>query len=1072
MYKRIIPAVSLLILWTGVIFIGQVSAASPAARIRLEEKLMKTYRLGPDDPNPPLFDDRVYPYPMQTDITRNSVDSLQKVITLENDYIKVLMLPEIGGRLLGAMDKTNDNYEFLYYNKVIKPALIANRGAWLSGGIEWNFPSFGHTVTTIAPMHYKIIENPDGSVTCVVGETEYVRRMRWSVSLTVYPDKSYIKIVNTLYNCTPLHHNAYYWQNAAVHATMDAQVIFPPTNYTMPFGGSRMFPWPILDGVDVSLYKNTAEAFDYFCGMPGEYNGIYYHEKDEGTVHYANKFDVPGRKFFTWGTSDNGNIWIDILTDEDGQYLEIQNGRLPTQGDVWKFGPFAVERFVDYWYPVKKMEGFVKANQFAAVNCEQRDGGIFVAVNVTEHRRNLRLVLKGDGRELYSTSIPDIAPEGHFSQLVSTSARPSVPELILYDSDGNELIHYTREEITTPIPEAKASPGEKPGMTAQDLYLLGYNFEKRWQPERAAEYYRRAIEKEPNHTEALYRVGLYYYKTAQFQMALESLTTAVDLNEDFSDARYYRGLTCLMLGDEVQAEKDLQMVRRRMPYRGPAYYLLSQMSMKKGDYHEALEMINESLRYSPDNYKAMAVKAFILRKLKKYSEAEVVLRDLLNEDPLNVPAHCESFFLHRAQGSETIAESARNEFMKMCYRGYEDFVETAIDYAACGLLDNAGEILDMGIERSSGNVSPMLYYYAGYFSGKAGKGQESRDYFGRAMKASPDYAFPNRIECVAVLKSAIRANPDDWKARYLLATYLASKDQWKDALRIYYEAEQLGASFSVLYRNVASIYQERARNPEKAAEYYRKAISANPGDYNYYLDLDQIYRQLRLIEKRVELFESAPAAVMENFNSQLGLANLKMELGDYDAALRILEEGTFHPWELWTGARRSYHVGHFCRGMERMMAGTYYNAIEDFMAVEIFPRNLGTGRRHDDVFPRENYFAGICYNRLGQNAKAREIFKTVSEYAVAEFSEDNCFRAYALKELGSNDYKAILRDILSHAEDRQGGRRGGQQSAYLEGLAYFGLDYRDKAIESLRKCLDADPYNQPAKIMLRYITQQ
>ncbi|MCP4641399.1 MAG: DUF5107 domain-containing protein, partial [bacterium] len=294
-------------------------------------------------------------------------------------------------------------------NHVVKPSLVALRGAWISGGIEWNFPTRGHTTNTLSPVMHTIVEAGDGSVTCVVGTTEWVRRMKWSAGITVYPDRSCFRTRIMLANPTLTHNRAYFWANAATHARPDTRVVFPPADHT--FAGMRRNPepWPINRGKDVSWYRNTPFAHDFFCGVPGDFHGAYNSDHECGTVHTASGYESPGQKFWTWGTAASGTIWEELLTDEDGQYIEVQAGRLPTQGDTWIFEPHMQEQWDEHWYPVRDMKGFVKANTEAAVNLAVRDGTAFVAVNTTREYRDATLRILGDGKPVHSHKL-EIGP--------------------------------------------------------------------------------------------------------------------------------------------------------------------------------------------------------------------------------------------------------------------------------------------------------------------------------------------------------------------------------------------------------------------------------------------------------------------------------------------------------------------------------------------------------------------------------------------------------------------------------------------------------------------------------------
>ncbi|MEM2028146.1 MAG: DUF5107 domain-containing protein, partial [Candidatus Bathyarchaeia archaeon] len=309
-----------------------------------EPLVIPTYQISDPDPNPIFYTGRayqgaqghVYPYPMLDKLTDNRIEKVYKAAFLENEYIKVCVLPEIGGRIFFATDKTN-NYDFFYHQHVIKPALIGMLGAWISGGVEWNIPHH-HRATTFMPVDYTLRENPDGSKTIWVGEIELRHRMKWIVGITLYPGKSYIEVTIKLFNRTPLAHSFLIWANPAVHANENYQIIFPPRTEYATFHGKNQFShWPIsyevfagvdyTSGVDVSWWKNHPAPTSFFAwNYKDDFLAGYDHGKRAGTVAVANHHIVPGKKFFLWGNGSEGRMWEKILTDADGPYIELMIG--------------------------------------------------------------------------------------------------------------------------------------------------------------------------------------------------------------------------------------------------------------------------------------------------------------------------------------------------------------------------------------------------------------------------------------------------------------------------------------------------------------------------------------------------------------------------------------------------------------------------------------------------------------------------------------------------------------------------------------------------------------------------
>ena len=249
-----------------------------------EKKLIiPTYEIGSEDRNPPFQrtgNGSIYPYAMQDDLDGERMDKAYNAVYLENRYLRVIVLPEIGGKLYSAQDKSTGN-ELFYRNNVVKPGLIALRGAWISGGIEFNFPH-GHTVSTFMPVDYVLRENEDGSASVIVSNLEGIFRMKWAVSITLYPDTSHIETTIFLYNRTPLPHRYYFWANSAVPATERMRFIYPMTKATT---GNRVVNFPIHEGVDLSWYVNHPRAVDLFAlDTREDFFGCYEHDADAGVI--------------------------------------------------------------------------------------------------------------------------------------------------------------------------------------------------------------------------------------------------------------------------------------------------------------------------------------------------------------------------------------------------------------------------------------------------------------------------------------------------------------------------------------------------------------------------------------------------------------------------------------------------------------------------------------------------------------------------------------------------------------------------------------------------------------------
>ncbi|NLH18200.1 MAG: DUF5107 domain-containing protein, partial [Phycisphaerae bacterium] len=433
-----------------------------------EDKItLPSYRVDKPDPNPMFYKGEsyqgakkmIYPYALIDGLTgiRENADWI--ALNLENEYLKLVVLPEIGGRLFSATDKTN-NYDLLYRQHVIKPALIGMLGAWISGGIEWCV-FHHHRNTTHMPVDYQLVENSDGSKTIWLAETERRHRMRWTIALTLQPGKSYFQADVTLFNRRPLPNSILYWANVAVAVNDDYQVIFPPSVQMATYHSKNDFAyWPIgrgryrgtdYTGIDQSWWKNHPKPVSFFAwNNPEDFMGGYDHGRNAGIVHIGNHNIVCGAKLWEWGPN---NIWdTKVLTDSDGPYAELMVGAFSdNQPDYSWIKPGEVKRFRQYWYPVRDIGGFKNATLDAAVNLELTDGKVKLGFHATSAFPKAIALLTAKGKPIVEKTI-DIAPEKPFVETVPVDAPIRSTDLIaiLKSADGKVLVEYQPKKLPDP----------------------------------------------------------------------------------------------------------------------------------------------------------------------------------------------------------------------------------------------------------------------------------------------------------------------------------------------------------------------------------------------------------------------------------------------------------------------------------------------------------------------------------------------------------------------------------------------------------------------------------------------
>lgn len=346
-----------------------MSAAFAVATVSETELELPTYPFS--DPNPvPRTASNNYPYFFFDGTSAKSVSKRWKAVILENAKIKVTILPEIGGKIWGAVDKAT-GHEFIYFNHAVKFRNIARRGPWCSGGIEFNFGIIGHSPSTSTPVSYFCRTNADGSASYFCADTELICRTTWQVEVNLPPDADHFFTRTTWFNGSNFSTPYYQWMNAAYSVRGNPEFCFPGSAYIGHCGDSHL--WPIdADGHDLSVYSGNAfggPKSEHVLNGDNSIYGIWWPEKKIGSIHTNHATQKYGRKVWLWSLSRSGGIWEDLLTDEDGQYTELQSGRCfnqpaDTHTTPFKhtaFAPGATDVFEEQWGVVRDKAVFDRA---------------------------------------------------------------------------------------------------------------------------------------------------------------------------------------------------------------------------------------------------------------------------------------------------------------------------------------------------------------------------------------------------------------------------------------------------------------------------------------------------------------------------------------------------------------------------------------------------------------------------------------------------------------------------------------------------------------------------------------
>jgi len=1066
-----------LLLTTCIILIltGRGLQAQPTDTVKVWEETitLPTYRMNPNDPNPAFFQNQsyqgasrvIYPYPLQDNYTNEKVNEQYNALFLENEFLKVCVLPEIGGRLFYATDKTNE-YELFYRQRVIKPASIGMTGAWISGGIE--FCVFHHhRASTHMPVDYRLTENPDGSSTIWIGEFEPRHRMNWTIGITLYPGRSYLEVAGTLMNTTENINSFLYWANVATHVNEDYQVIFPPSTDFAVFHAKNSFAhWPITtepytgkeyyrNHIDASWWKNHPVQNSFFAyDLKEGFLAGYDHGKDAGTVHVCNSNIVKGAKLWEWGPGYMGSMWdTKVLTDEDGPYAELMAGAYSdNQPDYSWIKPYEVKQFKQYWYPLRETKGVTNANLEASINLEISESGkVFIAANTTERMEAAEIVLNNKSSTVVKRTI-DIDPGNPFSEMLTLDV--DIPEhdlkLSLLNSSGQEIISYQADPPAPvpPLPEAMFPPGPPAEIeTTEELYYTGMRIRQfhnaRTKPE---DYFLEALARDSLDVRCNNAMGIIHKERGEMEEAKFYLRKAISrLTKDYTRPRdceplYHLGVILKNEGNYESAIDTLYRAAWDYEFRSASYLHLAQVFSLQGNFTDALDAVNESILVNAMNINALSLRATLLRRLNQPESAASAAQKILNIDPINKYAANELRIISDRYGEEKAAR--RDEaLLKHLLRDYpENYLELAVDYLNSGLRQEARQILQMAKASGKPGLSdyPTIHYYLGYLNHLHGNIEAAQEEFQAGMSLPVDYCFPFRLETLEVYNTALEYQPDDAIACYYTGNLLFDKQPDK-AMQMWEAAVSKDPSIAVAHRNLGFGYDQYAGDIDKAISAYETALSHDKTKSKYYTELDRLYeRRGDPLDKREDLLTSNHEYVSGRQDALIQEIKVLVQTGGYDKAIEYMTDTYFHRQEGREQLHGQHVTAHILRAKQLLSEGAHDRAVEDLLVADSYPENHMVGRDTAyDRNPQIYFYTGLAYELAGDKKLAKG-FYNLSVNATSMDPGNLYYKAMTYQKL-KKDKKAepLLEKIIRIGEERL------ESSGEVDFFAKFGDDQTD-----------------------------
>lgn len=961
-----------------------------------EKVVIPTYEVGKPEKNPMFLEKRVYqgssgvvyPYPVIESISDEKTDREWNAVYIENEYIKVMVLPELGGRVQMAYDKIKQRH-FVYYNHVIKPALVGLAGPWISGGIEFNWPQH-HRPSTYMPVDCTIEEHPDGSVTVWVSEMERMFHQKGMAGFTLRPGCAYLEIKGVLYNRTDLPQTFLWWANPAVAVNDHYRSIFPPDiNAVFDHGKRAVSSFPIATGtyykmdysagVDIANYKNIFVPTSYM-GVNSKYDfeGGYECDTQAGMLHVASHHVSPGKKQWTWGNGDFGRAWDRCLTDDDGPYIELMAGvYTENQPDFTWLMPYEEKEFTQYFLPYRELGVVKNASKDLLLNIEPADGGkAHIKIFATSAQTVVIRLTGADGREYLNREVT-ITPEKIFEETVDTDGAPlDTITLDLIKAGRTVLSWHAEPDEIRPIPDAAEAallPSEI--NTVEQLYLTGLHLEQyRHATYSPVDYYKEGLRRDPDDVRCNNAMGLWYIRKGRFDLAEKHLEKAVRIlmkrnpNPYDGEPIYNLGVALMYQGRFDEAYSRFYKSTWNGAWQDAGYFACARISCMQGRYEEALYEVDRSLLRNWHSAKARALKAAILRRMGRDSEALQLCRESLAIDRFNYGCLFVEYLM-------SAAPSVLDSLVALMHSNAHNYDEIALDFCAAGLWPEAEALWKVAIE--NGAVTPMTHYYLGWALLQGGDEERARKEFAAGAAESPDMVFPNRLEAILALRAAIAENPADAFANHYLGNLFYDKRQYDLAQAHWERAAELNPDYPTVWRNLALLYYNKRDDAAKALECMERAFSLDETDSRVLMELDQLYKKLqRPHAERLAFLRKYPSLIDLRDDLVLEEITLLNQTSRYREAMTRLDGHKFHPWEGGEGkVPMQYQTARVELAKEAIAQGNYAEAVDLLTQCLEYPHHLGEGKLYGAQENDFYYLLGLCHRATGNVEEAERCFR-------------------------------------------------------------------------------------------------
>lgn len=947
------------------IFSTALAQNSPAS-INESRKAIPTYDFS--DPSPiPILESRkdIYPYFRFDGYAHEKQDKDWTVVEMENDYVRLAVLPEVGGKVWGAIEKSSGQ-EFLYWNKVLKFRDIAMRGPWTSGGLEFNFGFIGHTPTTATPVDYLVRTNADGSVSCFLGAMDMNSRTQWRVEVRLPKDQAAFETYYRWYNPTPMHQAYYYWSNSAIRASDDLQFFYPGDHYIGH--GGELSEWPINpEGRDLSLYRNNnfgpSKSY-HILNHNRNYKSAYWHDREFGMGHWSPHGDLPGQKLWVWALSRSGGIWEDLLTDTDGQYVEVQAGRMLNQASLSSgydspFGQFALAPYQNdtwqgAWFPVLQTKGISDASRQGVLHSWQSKDSLYIRF----------MALRGTDTELKVFNGPDLLHTLPIQLTPTQTWQKSLPLPQQREALRITVADLSKDWVAPTLQRPLARKTDVTETAAAQFFAGEQEFMYR-KYEAAKPAYEACLAIDPFYQRAWLRLAEIAYQQGHAEEALEKLAKVLEIDTYDGGANYLLGVIMMDQSRPTAAREAWNLAVKSPAYQVPAWVRMAESYFAAGEISWARFYAKKALRFDSEQIPALQVLALCAR-MDRDDDAAVPRERLLEIDPLCHFSRAESWLeMDNVLTKSEFTGLIRNEFP------HETYLELAIYYHRMGRDQDATRILELS------PPYPMIYYWLGYLNPK--KAAES---YAKATALSPALVYPSRLESLPVLEAAAKVD-NSWKSQYYQGLILWSRNRLEEAKAAFNACGET-PDFGPFYQTRAILGQEMGGPEAMILSDLKRAVKlADDGDWRAAYRLSRYELQTGHFAEGLATVEKLYAAHPDQFVVGMYYAKALLYHDRFEDCLEVLEKVQVLPFEGAGEGKVVYLQANVLEAMRRMQLGKYKQALKYLAAAREWPENLGVGQPYEPDERLIDWLEAYCRNKTGETQKAGQLYEAIADYTLS-----------------------------------------------------------------------------------------